>query len=91
MKAWLGWFGKSNGLPEDKIKLLQEAFPVNGESLLGYSEAKCEQFCMQAGLQPSIGTSLYAKLRAGTVLPNITIYLSIYRDLSIDLSAYRPN
>ena len=62
VKAWLAWFGASNGVPEDKIKLLQETFPVNGEALLGLLKNDCEQFCEKEGLKPAIGMELYLKL-----------------------------
>ena len=78
--AWLAWFGKGTKLPEDKIKLLQEAFPVNGEYLLGLLKNDCEQYCMQAGLQPVIGMELYLKLHERMMQcfsPSLPLILSI--------------
>ena len=80
VEAWLGWFGKSINLGNLRIRRLQAAFSVDGESLLSFSVTDCQQYCQQAGIQPAIGASMYRRLHSGVVRCSIAPhrYLSIY-------------
>ena len=84
VEAWLGWFGKSINLGNLRIRRLQAAFSVDGESLLSFSVTDCQQYCQQAGIQPAIGASMYRRLHSGVVRCSI----APHRYLSIFLSSH---